>query len=465
MTISNSMTVYSKDRTKQFLLLFLVFVFLFTACRKDNSNTIGADFIGARNGFNALSTDTSSIILFSSKCDSVPTRSLTYFMLGDMNDPIFGKTKSNIYTQFSVPQGFSFGGLTIDSIVLQLGYVSTTSFYGNISTPQDISVYELKEQLINIADSGYFSNRNYQLSNSGSRILPASIGHFSGVFNLTDSIYDTIGGVVIPLIPHIRIKMSSAFVTKLQKAESAGAFLSDASFKSYINGLAILAQTPDSKLNHGQGGIVYLNPRSSIVSGMAVYFGGGASKIVFPISPTDLTTNQYSHTSNLPLQPYMSNTPSINNESYIQSNAGVKTRVLLPNILNLAKTHDIAVIGAQLIFTLADGKDDATYTVPNNLWLQNADSIGRITFLEDYFETSPTNYYGGTYDPVNRQYSFNIVRHIQHLLNTYRQTGQDINYGMNLIIPADDYFNGIGAGRVVLNTKKVKLNFSYSVIK
>ena len=465
------MTAYSKDRTKQYLSLFLVFLSLFTACRKDNSNTIGANFIGTRNGFNAISTDTSSIILFSSKNDSVPTRSLTYFMLGDMNDPIFGKTKSNIYTQFSVPSGFGFGGVAIDSIVLQLGFVSTTSYYGNISTPQDISVYELKEQSVNNADSGYFSNRSYQISSAGTRVLPAPIGYFSGKFNLLDSFYETIGGISFTLIPHIRIKLSPAFCSKLQRAESTGAFLTDAAFQTYINGLAILAQTPDSRLNPGQGAIVYLNPRSSLVSGIAVYYGGGASKIVFPIAPTDLTTNQYSHTTSLALKPYMNVIPSSNNECYVQSNAGIKTRVLIPNIDSMifdkktGEKHDIAVIGAQLIFTLADGKEDAVFTVPNNLWLQSSDSIGRIAFSEDYFETYPANYYGGTYDPVNRQYSFNIVRHVQHLLNTYRQTGKSINYGMNLIIPADDYIYGIGASRVVLNTKKAKLNFSYSVIK
>ena len=457
------MTVYSKDRIKQLLSLFLISVFLFTACRKDNSNTIGADFIGSRNGFK--STDTSTILLFSSVCDSVPTKSLTNYMLGDMNDPIFGKSKSNIYTQFSAPTGFSFGGQTIDSVVLQLGFVSTTSYYGNITTSQDISVYELKEQLINIADSGYFSNRSYKVSEVGSRVLPPSIGHFSGNFNMTDSVHEIVGGIAYTLLPHIRIKLSSAFANKLQRAESSGAFSSDAAFKSYINGLAILAQTPDSKLNSGQGAIAYINFRSSMVTGIAVYYGGGTSETVFTVSPTDLITNQYSHVTNLTLQPYMSNIPSANNESYVQSNAGVKTRVLLPNIEKIAKDQNIAVIGAQLIFTIADGKDDATYTVPSTLWLQNADSIGRISFLADYFETFPTNYYGGIYDPINKQYSFNIVRHIQNLLNTYHKTGKSINYGMNLIIPADDYLNGIGAGRVVLNTKKVKLNLSYSVIK
>lgn len=460
------MIVYSKDRTKQFIITFLVSVFLFTACKKDNSNTIGAGFIGTLNGFTVLSNDTTSLILFSSKCDSIPTKALSFFMLGDMNDPIFGKSKSNIYTQFSLPSGFGFNGATIDSVVLQLGFVSSNSYYGNISTSQDISVYELKEQLSSSYDSGYFSNRNYKTSEIGSLVLPSSIGYFSSTFNFTDSVYETCGGLTTTLIPHIRIKLSSAFVNKLQRAESAGAFLSNTAFQSYINGLAILAQTPDSRLFPGQGAILYLNPRSSLVSGIAVYYGG-KYKQIFPIAPSDVITNQYTHSTSLPLQPYMSKTPSANNESYVQSNAGIKTRVLMPNIENIAKTHDIAVIGAQIVFTLADGKDDAVYKAPNNLWLQNADSIGRISFLEDFLEINPTSYYGGTYSVVNGkgQYSFNITRHVQHLLTTFHQTGKSINYGMNLIIPADDYMNGFGSSRAVINTKDVKLNLSYSVIK
>jgi hypothetical protein len=159
------------------------------------------------------------------------------------------------------------------------------------------------------------------------------------------------------------------------------------------------------------------------------------------------------------------------NECYVQSTAGIKTRVLFPNILSLARNHDIGIIGAEIVFTVQDGyANDPTYPVPNTIWLEGADSLGRNTFLEDQFEvypSAPANYYGGTYDPNTHQYKFNIIRHIQKLLTTYRQTGQDINYGMNLIIPADDYLYLIGAGRLVLNTapQKVKLNLSYTVIK
>ncbi len=461
------MTACLRDRIKFITSLFVFSAFLFTGCKQSDPNTIGADFIGARNGFNVHLTDTTSLILFSAKHDSIPTKSLSYYMLGDMNDPVFGRSKANIFCQFSIPiSQFSFGGAIIDSVVLRLKPVFTTSYYGNISTPQQISIYELKEHLINSTDSGYFSNREYQISENGSRYKPTPIGYFSGVFNFTDSFYEVINGISYVTQPHIRIKLSNAFTNKLQQAEAAGAFLTNDAFQNYINGLAILAETPDGQMMPGQGAIANFNLRQS-TSGIVVYFGGN-QEIEFPIQSTDIVANQYKHSTSLPLRPYTSSAHS--NECYVQAATGIKTRILMPNILDIAKDHAIAIIGAEMVFTVQDGyENDVIYPVPNNLFLLGSDSLGRNVFLEDQFETNPKNYYGGSYDPSLHQYSFNIIRHIQAILNTYRSTKQNINYGMNLILPANDYYYGIGDGRLVLNTntslKKVKLNLSYTVIK
>ncbi len=472
MRTSNFMTACWKDRIKQIPFYLMIIVSVFASCKKSDTNTIGADFIATRNGFNVYFTDTTSLILFSSVHDSVPTRNLTYFMLGDMNDPIFGKSKASIFTQFSVPVNqFSLQDGIIDSVVLRLKYVSTNSYYGNIWSAQDISVYELKEQLLAVADSGYYSNRTYNFMSSG-QTMTSPIGYYSGSFNLIDSFYETINGINYTLEPHLRIKLNNSFVSKLQRAESVGAFITNTAFQNYINGLAVIAQTPDYKNQAGQGAITNFSMRSS-VSGVAIYYHNAAGQQiqVFPIFTTDVVTNQYGH--NFPtailqkLKPY--NNLVHSDECYLEATAGIKTRILTPNILSLVRNHDVAIIGAELVLTVQDGKDDQTYKVPNNLYLLGADSLGRNALLEDIFEIYPENYYGGVYDPSTRTYKFNIVRHIQNIISTYRKTGKDINYGMNLLIPADDYKNGIGTGRLVLNTntinKKVKLNLSYTVIK
>jgi major membrane immunogen (membrane-anchored lipoprotein) len=465
MRISNYMTACSKDKIKLLAILFVAFVSLLAACKKADTNTIGANFIGTRDGFNVHTNDTTSLILYTVKHDSIPTTSLGYYLLGDMNDPILGKSKANIYTQFSIPNNqYTFAGASIDSVVLRLKPVSIYSYYGNISTPQQISVYELKESLVNSADSGYFSNREYKISEGGGPITTAPIGYFSGRIHLTDSFTEVVNGISSTIDPHIRIKLSDAFVQKMQQAEGSGAFVSSDVFKNYIKGLAIMAQTSDANLMPGQGAIVNINIRSSI-SAIVVYYGGGKQKAVFPITSTDVATNQYKHSTNIPLQPYVSKVHA--NECYVQSTTGMKTRILMPNILDFAKNNAIAIIGAEMVFTVQDGSDDATYYVPDQLLLRGSDSLGRNALILDQFEDVPSSYYGGEYNSSTRQYKFNIIRHIQNVLNIYRSTGQNINYGMNLILPANDY--SAGTGRLVLNTnttlKKVKLNLSYTVIK
>jgi hypothetical protein len=92
----------------------------------------------------------------------------------------------------------------------------------------------------------------------------------------------------------------------------------------------------------------------------------------------------------------------------------------------------------------------------------NSDSLGKNGFLRDQI-TESSIYYGGKLS--GNTYSFNIVRHLQNLLIRY-QNGSNINYGMNLIVPAD---NPLTAERVLLNTRKnsgsFKLKLTYTVIR
>jgi hypothetical protein len=101
------------------------------------------------------------------------------------------------------------------------------------------------------------------------------------------------------------------------------------------------------------------------------------------------------------------------------------------------------------------------FTLPASMSLLGSDSLGKNVFLKDQFYES-TAYYGGQLS--NNQYKFNIVRHLQYLLDE-KKKGRDYNYGMNLIIRADD---PLTAQRTVLDTRKnsgtLKLKLTYTVI-
>ncbi len=77
------------------------------------------------------------------------TNQISVFVAGDIDDPVFGKTSSEIYTQFrtdprpdidvSADLGFS-----VDSAYMVL-YYDTLGFYGDTSAPVDIKVHSLNE--------------------------------------------------------------------------------------------------------------------------------------------------------------------------------------------------------------------------------------------------------------------------------------------------------------------------------
>jgi hypothetical protein len=74
------------------------------------------------------------------------------------------------------------------------------------------------------------------------------------------------------------------------------------------------------------------------------------------------------------------------------------------------------------------------------------------------------NYSGGGFLGGRKEYRFNFARTIAYLYDQYKQ-GRNINYGFNIIVPAD---NPVSAARAIINTKKgsgIKLNLTYSVTK
>lgn len=95
------------------------------------------------------------------------------------------------------------------------------------------------------------------------------------------------------------------------------------------------------------------------------------------------------------------------------------------------------------------------YTPPTSLFIYRKNSAGNYEFLPDLFEGSQ----GGSYDFINKNYKFNITRHINEILT--EQTPNDTIK----ILPNG---NGVTANRIVLNGRnstkknKAKIIISYS---
>lgn len=450
------MTICWSDKTSIRLLvgMLLVTSLLNVSCKKEN-NEIGSEVIGNRSGFDTR-VDSFDLITYSTKADSVDTRFLTYYKLGQMNDPILGVSTANLATQFTIPFNlFSLGGATIDSVVLQLRYAGPEGIYGNVESNQTIRVYEINEDLPVALTEYFYSNRKYKL-------LGTELGKYVGKFNIKDSVYVTVGTIRTGYSPQLRIKLTDpAFINKLQNF-IASPVANSAAFKSAFKGLFISAEN-QSHLP-GEGSMTYINLRTDNPQTAVVVYtskNGVNEKFELPISGTnEVKTNQYLFSNTPALQP--ANGGSHSNTCYLQP-AGIKTRILLPNLLDIAAQQNIAIQSARLVVTVRD-TGDATYKVPTRLNLWDSDSLGFRKNIIDFTESA--SYYGGSYDANSGTYTFNINRHIQNLLSTYYQSKTNINYGLNLFVPEDF---PITANRAILNTDKtqgkVKLIVTYSVIK
>lgn len=444
-----------KGKTKLSITALILVLAFHLSCKKENPD-VGADVIGNRTGFNTQVTDTFDLITYSTAADSVDTYFLSYYLLGQIADPVLGTYSANLITQFIQPvAGFSFNNATIDSVVLQLRYAGPLGVYGK-NNSQTIKVYELSDVLGKRIPDVFFSNKTYQTMGN-------EIGSYTGNFNTNDSVITNVGSTRLSYAPQLRIKITDqAFIDKLKNAP-ASVYVSDTAFKQYFKGLLINADQPTMATDNG--GMAVFNMRPDNPQTALVVYATDAQnqklKHEFLIAGVEeVKANQYKHSNIIPtLQ--AANGGSHQPTCYLMPCAGIKTRILIPHLSKIAAGQKIAVQNAKITVSITG--DTSIYKVPTRLNLWDAYESGNRKIITDFGEGS---YYDGNFNKEKGTYSFNINRHVQKLLSNYQKTGVDVNYGFNLFIPEDA---AVTANRVILDTDKtqgkVKLILTYTVIK
>jgi hypothetical protein len=454
------MILYCKVKIKP-LLFFIGAILLLGSCKKD-AGSVGADFVGIRNKFNTLLDTSIELRAYTVKMDSLASSKLTAMALGRINDPEFGVNNAAVITQFSLPGNeFSWGGATkLDSVVLQLRFRNTKQidgttlpdFYGNKDAVHLFKVYLLTEDIR--TDSVYYANRKYKTDG-------IEMGSFNGKINFTDSVPISLGSQKIKFPPHIRIPMNNTFKNLLFEGESKGLFSTNSKFKETFKGLVIVDESATAA---GEGAIVYLRLTSDYTSLNAYYKDSlaAAFPIIGGIRGSDAAYNYYYQTDRPIGMIQMPFSGTHRDKGYVQSLNSTKLRIEIPNLANVLNDPKIALNGAEILFTPLAGSFNDTYTLPSSISLVGSDSAGRNIFLKDQFSESGL-YYGGTL--VNNSYKFNIVRHLQNILNESKAQNGFKDYGMNLIIRADD---PVSAQRIIFDTRRnngtFKLKLTYTVI-
>ncbi len=349
-----------------------------------------------------LAKDTLSLKAFSMYEEPLKSSGVITGVLGNIDDPNFGKSYASLYSQFLLTSNNVYFGENpqLDSVVLMVKY---SGVYSKFDKPVDVSVFELAESMNDT--SVYKTNQSFQVQ------VPA-IGQLTGfVPNLTDSV-QTNRGKYPPLL---RIRLTDDFGNKILHADTSTVLNDNASFLNYFKGFYLTTSSASSG-----NGLLYLDLQSTLSQIVIYYSNGSGSNIVdslsyrFPFSGARVNHFDNVYTGSPAGASISSPNPNGEEKVYLQAGVGTKGKIFIKDLDSLPK--NIAINKAELILTQAAG--DTTYTAPLVLNLYRINDAGLAVKLED----DGLSGFGGVRTEevedgvtVNR-YRFNMKRYFQRLI-------------------------------------------------
>jgi len=423
----------------------------FSSCNK-YKDSISLSDQGNLGKYGLTRSDTFTIEAATWEEDSIPVSNLNYYLLGQMNDPLFGEAQAGVATNlYPVQPGVVFpSGSRLDSAVLFIPYPPGTNFYGNPATVQQISAYRLKEKVR--AERVYYSSDRIDRETQ-------RIGFYRGL--VKSSSFDSMryGKGKILFYPGLRMRLSTDFANLLFSAPAAATQSRDA-FADYIRGIALVPDERD--LNKGEGGVALLdlNPSQLIaVKPRIIVYYNDTVQLKYEFGYKTNAANFFqTRPRAAALTEQLANPARAYSEAFAQAMAGCKTHFRLPYLGNLVKTGPVVIHKAEFIAVLKDGTSGGYYPAPARLNLGKPFSIARqrsASILD--FSENPD--YGSVLN--NNQYRFNITFQMQKMIGQYAENPDYKDPGLLLFVPTD---NPVSGSRAVFDTRqgKTRLILTYT---
>jgi hypothetical protein len=397
----------------------------------------GLNLLPSEDQIRTAFNDTTTVQTVTMQEDTLRTDELSAQLLGSDYSNTFGLTVASVFTQVNLEGTPAFGFQPIaDSLILMLAY---SGYYGDTSGAQNINVFRITDDMH--IDSTYYSTKTFGYD-------PVPLGSIT--FTPQPNTSSIIGSDTVPVGPHIRIKLSQALADEIIGLNGQPILSSNALWLERFKGLYLQALP----VNYA-GAISYFDFFSSITK-MTMYFHDTSNVAKnYDFSLTGARVNNFIHDytgSKVGQQLIDSN--AIDSINFIQSMAGVKTKITFPYLKHFLDSGSIALNRAEL--TIKTGEVTIPYSVPNKTFLVTTAADGTMIFPIDYYES--ISYYGGDLNSTANGYTFNIGRQLQRYLS-----GTATNADFYLIVAS----SGVEANRSIIKSgknpvEKMKLSIFYT---
>ncbi|OFX19209.1 MAG: hypothetical protein A2041_10800 [Bacteroidetes bacterium GWA2_31_9b] len=384
---------YTKNIAKQFLVYISVLFLLFSFSCKDDANLIGADLIPETDKIGIYIDTTLSFSGYLLNDEDYTTKNLTYFYLGELNDPYFGKTDASFASQYILTStSVTFVGAEVDSVVL---YLEIDSIYGEFDKTKNINAYLLSNNLYSSIDSIYLTSTPLaDYYNSGGLISTGT--SYQGDTLVRIGLTNSFGDFLIPPVDSIYYYRT---VEKFLEKYKGLALVYEGT--SNIGGLLKIAITS----TNSEIKLYYKKPNLEDETDTLIYTYKFNTGIRYNNIERDFSSGI--------INDFIENDSTLNDTLlFMQGLGGMTSKIVMSNLYNFPDEYQYSIINANLTIPVFQDANMSKLTPPDNLFfIYNVDSD--LYQIEDY----NGKLFSGAYNETKQEYSFDISLHLKDLLN------------------------------------------------
>lgn len=351
------------------VLLLLFFGVIMISCNSDSDTgefVVGSDYLSVNN--KVILIDTLTVDVATINFDSLVTSSQSRILLGNYDDPIFGKVKSDSYFQLSASTYNLYNessdtdapNYVFDSIKMVLK--EDKYFYGDTTKVQSLSIHRLTQKVKpNLEDDSFYNNSSlsYDAESLGSI-------SFKPKPNRKDSV-----------VVKLNNDFGNALFLKLKKHEIANFD----EFSEYLKGFVIKSTSGNSS------SIIGFNMSSALRLYYSKYLGDSETSLIKNFSVLDVS-KQFNNITldrtgtqiqDLPISSSKLSSLQTGNKAFIQSGTGIACRIDFPNIKQLKYLSDNgAIVDAELVIKPINNTYSSAYPLVDSLRVFVGDKLNRI---------------------------------------------------------------------------------------